>query len=161
MFHPSRPHLFVATERQVRVYDLQRQALLKTFQPGVAAISCMDVHPSGDHFLVGSFDGRVCWFDGDLSLRPYRTLSFHRKAVRCVSYHPTLPLFATVSDDGLIHIFHGQVFHDSLENALIVPVKILRGHAQQGSLGVLGCSFHPHLPWLVTSGADHTLKLWT
>ncbi|WFD20799.1 Ribosome biogenesis protein erb1 [Malassezia caprae] len=160
-FHPTRPHLFVATQRYVRVYDLLQQALVKTLQPGVRWISSMDVHPSGEHLLVGSYDRRVLWFDLDLSERPYKTLRYHTRAVRSVAFHPRYPLFASAADDGTVHVYHGTVYADLLQNALLVPLKILRGHRVQDALGVLGVQWHPTLPWLVSAGADGDARLWT
>ena len=29
---------------------------------------------SGDNLIVGSYDRRLCWFDMDLSTKPYKTL---------------------------------------------------------------------------------------
>lgn len=48
-----------------------------------------------------------------------------------------------------------------MQNPLIVPVKVLRGHAISKGMGVLDCAFHPHQPWIVTAGADSTLRLFT
>jgi len=30
----------------------------------------------GDNVIVGSKDGKLCWFDTDLSTRPYKTLKY-------------------------------------------------------------------------------------
>lgn len=30
----------------------------------------------GDNVIVGSYDQRLCWFDLDLSVKPYKTLRF-------------------------------------------------------------------------------------
>ncbi len=103
----------------------------------------------GDNLILGSFDRRLSWFDLDLSVRPYKVLRFvccvvppffakwllcsskkifffryHREALRQVSFHSTYPLFASCSDDATIHIFHGMVYNDLLQNPLIVPVKV-------------------------------------
>ena len=78
-----------------------------------------------------------------------------------------------------------------MQNPLIVPVKVLRGHSVVnslgkvtlasssmitthitflttfihpcifGSLGILDCQFHPTQPWVFTAGADSTLRLYT
>ncbi|KAI3623556.1 ERB1 [Malassezia furfur] len=160
-FHPHRPLLFVATQRYVRVFDLVQQALHKTLQPGVRWISSMDVHPSGDHLLVGSYDRRVLWFDLDLSERPYKTLRYHTKAVRAVAFSPRFPLFASAADDGTVHIYHATVYADLLKNALLVPLKVLRGHRVADALGVLAIHWHPTLPWLLSAGADGDARLWT
>lgn len=34
----------------------------------------MDIHPSGDHLIVGGYDKKLFWFDLDLADRPYKTL---------------------------------------------------------------------------------------
>ena len=89
LFHPQKPHFFVAvcssssnaqnltplqTQQYVRLYNLAEQKLLKTLMPGIKWISSMDVHPSGDHLIVGGYDKKLCWFDLELSEKPYKVL---------------------------------------------------------------------------------------
>ncbi|KAI9676998.1 MAG: Ribosome biogenesis protein erb1 [Caeruleum heppii] len=163
-FHPSKPHLFVATQRTIRCYDLVRQELVKILHPGARWISSIDIHPGGDNLLVGSYDRRLLWHDLDLSPRPYKTLRYHTRAIRSVRYHkhPTgdVPLFADASDDGSLQIFHGKVVGDLMQNALIVPLKVLRGHRVTGGLGVLDVDWAPKEPWAVSAGADGTCRVW-
>lgn len=166
-FHPSKPILFVANQRTVRAYDLSRQLLVKIIQPGARWISSFDIHPTssaagGDNLLVGSYDRRLLWHDLELSQRPYKTLRYHRKAIRSVKYHPSgrYPLFADASDDGSLQIFHGSVTGDMLSNASIVPLKVLKGHKITGELGVLEVDWHPREAWCVSAGADGTCRLW-
>lgn len=71
-FHPSRPFLFVGLQQHIKVYHLVEQKLVKKLLTGCKFVSCMDVHHSGDHVLVGSFDRRLVWFDMDLSSTPYK-----------------------------------------------------------------------------------------
>ncbi|PQE25911.1 ribosome biogenesis erb1 protein [Rutstroemia sp. NJR-2017a BBW] len=161
-FHPSRPIFFVATQRTIRSYDLQKQELVKIIQPGARWISSFDIHPGGDNLIVGSYDRRLLWHDLDLSTRPYKTMRFHQKAIRAVKYHKGgLPLFADASDDGSLQIFHGKVVSDMMENATIVPVKVLKGHKVKSALGVMDVDWHPKEPWCVSAGADGTCRLWT
>ncbi|KAI8966989.1 NUC169 domain-containing protein [Mycotypha africana] len=160
-FHPIKPIFFVATQIYVRVYDLMQQQLVKTLQTNVKWVSSIDIHPGGDNVIIGSYDKKVCWFDMDLSSRPYKSLRYHEKAVRQVTYHKRYPLFASASDDGTIQIFYGMVYNDLLQNPLIVPVKILRGHAEKDGLGVLNIEFHPTQPWIFSTGSDGTFRLWT
>ena len=161
-FHPSKPIFFVATQRMIRSYDLSKQVLLKIIQPGARWISSFDVHPSGDNLIVGSYDKRLLWHDLDLSVRPYKTLRYHQKAIRSVKFHQGgLPLFADASDDGSLQIFHGKVVGDMMENASIVPLKVLKGHQVKKELGVLDLDWHPVQPWCVSAGADGTCRLWT
>ncbi|EAW07910.1 ribosome biogenesis protein ERB1 [Aspergillus clavatus NRRL 1] len=167
-FHPSKPILFVANQRSIRAYDLSRQLLVKILQPGARWISSFDIHPTsstasgGDNLIVGSYDRRLLWHDLELSQRPYKTLRYHRKAIRAVKFHPggRYPLFADASDDGSLQIFHGSVTGDMLSNATIVPLKVLKGHKITGELGVLDIDWHPREPWCVSAGADGTCRLW-
>ncbi|GAA6091182.1 ribosome biogenesis protein bop1, partial [Tachysurus ichikawai] len=50
---------------------------------------------------------------------------------------------------------------DLLQNPLIVPVKVLKGHTITHDLGVLDVAFHPTQPWVFSSGADATVRLFT
>ncbi|KAJ3039064.1 Ribosome biogenesis protein 1 [Rhizophlyctis rosea] len=161
LFHPSKPFLFVATQRYVRVYNLLKQDLAKKLQTGAKWISSIDVHPGGDNVIVGTYDKRVSWFDMDLSTKPYKTLRYHKFAVRHVTFHRRYPLFASCSDDGSVNIFHGMVYNDLMQNPLIVPVKTLRAHDVTDSLGALHCEFHPTQPWIFSCGSDKTIKLFS
>lgn len=160
-FHPNRPIFFVATQQAIRSYDLQKQELLKILQPGARWISSIDIHTGGDNLIVGSYDRRLLWHDLDLSTHPYKTLRFHTKAIRTVKFHKGgFPLFADASDDGTLQIFHGKVVNDMMENATIVPLKVLKGHKVKNALGVMDMDWHPKEPWCVSAGADGTCRLW-
>jgi len=82
-------------------------------------------------------------------------------AVRSTRFHQRYPLFASCSDDCTVHLFHGQVFNDLLQNAFIVPLKVLRGHQLVKDIGVLDIVFHPFQPWIFSSGGDATIRLYT
>ena len=159
-FHPNKPFLFVATRTAVRVYHLAKQELVKTLRSGVKWISCIDVHPSGDHVLVGSRDRRTVWFDMDLGERAYKTLKYHDKALRAVRYHKRYPLMATCGDDGRAHVFHAKVYEDLMTNPLLVPVKTLNAHSPKSGVGALDIKFHPTQPWLFSCGADGNVHLF-
>eukprot|EP00163_Fabomonas_tropica_P020799 TRINITY_DN366_c1_g1_i1.p1 TRINITY_DN366_c1_g1~~TRINITY_DN366_c1_g1_i1.p1 ORF type:complete len:785 (+),score=122.94 TRINITY_DN366_c1_g1_i1:314-2668(+) len=160
-FHPTKPFFIVASQRYVRIYNLVKQELTKKLLPSVQWISSLAVHPGGDNLIIGSYDKTLAWFDLDLSDRPYKTLRYHQYAIRSCVYHPRLPLFASSSDDANIHVFHGKVYNDLLQNPLIVPVKILRGHSQEDFLGVMDVVFHPTQPWLFSAGSDKTVRMFT
>ena len=161
LFHPTKPFFFVATQQAVRVYNLAKQSLAKKLISGSGVITSMSIHPSGDHVILGGEDRRVCWFDLDLSTKPYKALRYHDAAVRGVAFHPTYPLFASASDDGTAHVFHGKVFSDLMTNPMIVPVKILKGHEKsKAGEGVCDVVFHPGQPWCFTAGADGKIYLY-
>ena len=74
------------------MYDLVKQELVKKLMTGVKWISSIDVHPqgkcecvpdaclctcdvySGDNIILGSYDKRLCWFDLELSTKPYKVM---------------------------------------------------------------------------------------
>eukprot|EP00750_Incisomonas_marina_P007496 INCI14989.5.p1 GENE.INCI14989.5~~INCI14989.5.p1 ORF type:complete len:853 (-),score=163.28 INCI14989.5:2216-4774(-) len=164
-FHPSKPIFFLGTRHSVRVYNLQKAALVKKLKPNVKWLSSLDIHPSGDHVICGSYDRVVNWFDLDLSSAPYKALRYHTKGVRQTAFHSRYPLMATCSDDGNIHIFHAMVYSDLLRNPLVVPLTILRGKTSTVSgtgaaLGVLDCAFHPTQPWVFGASADNNIRLF-
>lgn len=159
-FHPSRSIFFVSTKKNVRVYDLLKKKFIKKLEPGVREISSLSVHPGGDNVIVGSRDGKLCWFDMDLSSKPYKILKSHPKDITSVAFHRTYPLFASSSDDCTAYVFHGMVYSDLNQNPLIVPLEILHGHKTVEGRGLLDCKFHPRQPWLFTAGADSVIKLF-
>ncbi|KAK3872112.1 hypothetical protein Pcinc_022794 [Petrolisthes cinctipes] len=158
-FHPKLPFLYVATQQQVRVYDLMKQHLLKKVKVPCKWISCLAIHPGGDHFLVGGYDRKVVWFEMEYTARPLM-LRYHKEAVRSVVYHRKYPLFATASDEGRVIVSHGMVYDDYLKDPFLVPVKELRGHSKFQDLCVLSLAWHPYEPFLFTGGADATIRLW-
>lgn len=159
-FHPSKPYFFVATTNDVKVYNLVKQQLAKRLVAGSGGVSSIAVHPGGDHVLVGTNDKRVLWFDLDLATTPYRVLRYHGEAVKAVAFHTHYPLFASSSDDGACHVFHGRVYDDLMTDPLIVPLKILRHHTITEHVGVQDVVFHPHQPWVFTAGADGDIFLY-
>lgn len=162
-FHPFKPQIAIATQRVIRVYDLQEQVLIKKLLTGAKWLSSIQYHPrGGDHIISTSFDKKLLWHDLDLGNLPYKTLRYHSKAIRQAGFHNSLPLFATCGDDGMIHIFHNNLYmNDLLKNVLIVPLKKLKGHKVTNNIGVMDLCWHPKQPWLFSCGADGTARLWT
>ncbi|TKW10171.1 hypothetical protein SEVIR_6G144900v4 [Setaria viridis] len=159
-FHPSQKMFFVATKKFVQVYDLQKAQLVKKLESGLREISSISIHPGGDNVIVGSKDGKLCWFDTDLSTRPYKTMKVHSKDITNVTFHRKYPLFASSSEDCTAYVCHGMVYSDLNQNPLIVPLEILRGHSSSDGQGALDCKFHPKQPWLFTAGADSVIRLY-
>lgn len=97
------------------MYDLLEQKLVQKLESTVKWISTLDIHPSGNHVLAGSFDRRLVWFDSEMSSKPFRTLKYNKEAVRSANFHRKYPLMASASDDGNVHVFHAKVFDDYLQ----------------------------------------------
>ncbi|XP_034195770.2 ribosome biogenesis protein BOP1 homolog [Osmia lignaria lignaria] len=161
LFHPIRPYLFVATQRNVRIYDLVKQEMIKKLLSNSQWISSMAIHPGGDNVLVGTYDRKMLWFDLDLSTKPYQTLRLHGTGVRGVAFHKRYPLFASGADDKGLIISHGMVYNDLLQNPLIVPLKRLCNHESYNDFGILDVMFHPIQPWVFSAGADATIRMYT
>ena len=70
------------------MYDLAVQKLVKTLQPGIKWISAIDMHPSGDHLLVSGYDRKLCWFDLELSEKPYKVLRYEFLLPKLTLPHP-------------------------------------------------------------------------
>ncbi|KAI6648361.1 Ribosome biogenesis protein BOP1 [Oopsacas minuta] len=160
-FHPMDPTFFVCTQRNILIYNLVAQSLVKRLSPSVQWLSCLNIHRGGTNIIAGSQDCKVMWFDLELSRKPYKTLRHHKGAVRSVIFHPIYPLFASCGDEASIVVYHGMVYSDLDRNPLLVPLKALRGHIVTGDMGVLECVFHPTQPWLFSAGADGMVKLFT
>ncbi|KYM98037.1 PREDICTED: ribosome biogenesis protein BOP1 homolog [Cyphomyrmex costatus] len=161
LFHPIKPYLFVATQKNVRVYDLVQQIMVKKLLSNSQWISSMDIHPGGDNVLVGTYDRKMLWFDLDFSKEPYQTLRLHGTGVRAVAFHKRYPLFASGGDDRALIVSHGMVYNDLLQNPLIVPLKRLCNHESYNDFGILDVIFHPIEPWVFSTGADSTIRMYT
>ncbi|ROT74343.1 putative ribosome biogenesis protein BOP1 [Penaeus vannamei] len=131
-FHPKLPFLYVVTQTHVRVYNLQKQTMLKNIRANSRWVSSISVHPG-----------------------------VPKEAVRKVAFHRKYPLFASASDDGRIIVSHGMVYNDWITDPLIVPVKELAGHWFLKNLCVLDIAWHPYEPFVLSSGADTTIRLWS
>lgn len=157
-FHPTRAYFFVATKKSVRVYDLIKQDLTKKLIVNTSEVSCMAIHPGGDNIIIGGVDPKVQWFDLDLSTKAYKTLRYHKKSIREVEFHSKYPLFASASEDGTVVVCHGMVYDDLLQNALIVPVKVLKSLKDNSPM--IDCNFHPIQPWIFTCSSN-AIRLFT
>lgn len=144
-------------------YNLQKQTIVNKYKSGSKWISSISIHPKGDNFVLGTYDKKVLWFDMDMSGEtPYKMMKYHDKAIRDINFSPKYPLFASASDDGSVNIFYGMVYNDLMQNALVVPVKVLKAHEHNKAtgLGSMNSVWHPSQPWLFTSGSDGKIKLW-
>ncbi|KAK9678863.1 hypothetical protein RND81_11G237700 [Saponaria officinalis] len=159
-FHPNRSIFFIATKKNVRVYDLVKEKFIKNLDSKLREISCLAIHPGGDNVLVGSREGKWCWFDMDLSSEPYKKYKSHSKDITSVGFHRSYPLFASCSEDGQAYVYHGMVYSDLNQDPLLVPLMKFLGHSSSKERGVLDCKFHPRQPWLFTAGADSVIKLY-
>lgn len=88
-------------------------------------------------------------------------MQFHDKGVTGVTFHKEYPLMASCSCDGTVHVFHFKDHAETLQDAVIIPLKVLRGHTTSQSEGVKNILFHPKQPWIFSVGYDGKVILWT
>jgi ribosome biogenesis protein ERB1 len=143
-FHPKRPLFFVATDKNIMVYNLKQQLLVKKFK-GLECPVHITIHVSGEHILAACEDCKLLWYDYDLSSAPYKTFPFHKKQLTYVHTHRRYPLLATSGLDKTVHVFHAQVYQDYLQQPLVVPLRSLKTQHVP-----VQCLFHPKQPWLAT-----------
>jgi ribosome biogenesis protein ERB1 len=141
----------------VRLYDLVKHEQIKKLTSGASSHSSLDIHPSGDHLLVGSHEGQLYWFDLDFSVRPYKVLHNHSKAIRSISIHPSYPLISSAGDDGLLQITHATVYSDLSSNTLLIPVRRIDDFKGKR---ITAIKFHPTQPWIFAATSKGDLSLF-
>jgi len=52
----------------------------------------MAIHSGGENIIVGSEDGKLSWFDLELSITPYKVLGSHAGAIKVTSRYVLVPL---------------------------------------------------------------------
>lgn len=163
-FHPSRPQLYIARQNAIKIYDLQKQQLLKTLNPAGQNISSISIHPAtGDHVLVTSLENRSSWIDMDLSTKPYKTFP-HDICARKGNFHPNkYNLFSISLDDGSTAIWHCRVFSDLTQNPQLVPVRVLKAFRpkESGRIQALDNVWHPTQPWIFVAFSDNSIRLFS
>jgi ribosome biogenesis protein ERB1 len=88
-------------------------------------------------------------------------MQYHEKGITSINFHREYPLMASASNDSTIHIFHFKNQSETLQDAVIVPLKVLRGHTIKHNEGVKNIQFHPKQPWIFSVGQDNKVLLWT
>ncbi|KAB2635593.1 ribosome biogenesis protein BOP1-like protein [Pyrus ussuriensis x Pyrus communis] len=148
VFHPTRSFFLISTKKIIRVYDQVKDGkLVKKLETGLREVSSTEVHPSCDHIIVESREGKLCGSTWTFHLNltklsnsdiPRRVHRLHQKDINNVSFHRWYPLFATCSDDCTAYVFHGMVYSDLNQNPLIVPLEI--PEVKQAQMGEVYCT---------------------
>ena len=176
LFHPRKPLIYIACKQSIRCFNLASCKLQEKYNTTIKWISTFDLHSSGLNMIVGGLNGRVCWYDMDLSHSPFKTYRFHKElAVRKVVFHPNWKkyrLWASAGDDGRIFIFYCFMFRDRLADPIIIPLKILyinknkfglvdRANNKHKRHRVLSIKWHPTQPWIFATCSDAVVRMYT
>jgi len=160
-FHPRKQLFYICTQSRIRIYSLTEKKLKANVRlNSTEHISCMAVHPSGEHFVVGSFTNKLTWVEMEYTARPLTLRNLHQGAIRSVSIHPKYPLMASASDNGSVCVTYAKVYRDYLKDPMIVPVQELWQHQVIEHQCVLASQWHPTQPFLFTAGKDGTVRCW-
>ena len=155
-FHPNKPYFIVCTNSNIFLYNLYKQELVRKFVSNLNTISSISIHNEGSDLIVGAKDGKVCWFQLELSAKPFKTMDYHGDKIKTVEFHCLYPLFASCSRNGKILIYYGKVTEQELTDPLIVPLKELYNKSN------FTCScFHSKMPWIFSGDDKGIIKLWT
>ncbi len=157
-FHPTKPYFLVATNSNIFVYNLQKQETVRKFVSNLNTITTISVHKNGDDILAGTKDGKVAWFQLELSDKPYKVMDYHGDKIKNVAFHQSYPLFISCSRNGKLLVYHATIQNNMMQDPVIVPLKVLKPNSNNGVLSY-SC-FHPKHPWVFTSGEDHMIRMW-
>nr|CAH8822062.1 unnamed protein product [Trichobilharzia regenti] len=160
-FHPTgKPHLFIASARAVRVYDLVEQKELRCLRLESSSnfVSSMALHPSGEHLVVGTYDSRFNWFDIELGNVPFKKLQLNHGAIRQLAVHLRRPLVSVALSDGTLLIIHGKVVDDLLSKPIVIPVQLIRTGQPSSQSNVFATTFHTRQPHAYSGGEDGSVK---
>lgn len=143
--------------------------MVRKFISNLNTITHITVHPNGDDILAGSKDGKVSWFQLELSEKPFKMMDYHGDKIKVVSFHSSYPLFHSCSRNGKLLVYHCTIHNDMLQDPVIVPLKVLKPNNTNNNciinlfnyLVLVSSCFHPKHPWIFTSGEDNLIRLWS
>lgn len=165
VWHPRQPFIYVACKQSIRCFNLKRCKLQEKYSITTNWISRFDLHDSGLNMIVGGVDGKVSWYDMDLSQAPFKTFNYHcsgngSHCVRNVVFHHNNKfnhLWASCGDDGKIYVFYCKMFRDKFADPILIPLKIL----DIGKHRFLDIKWHKTQPWIFAACSDGITRLYT
>lgn len=115
------------------------------------------MHPSGEHLMRASVDGKLQWFDFEHGQLPYKVMEVVPDgAVTSMAHHPTRKLLAMGFSVGDVRILHTDAEEDSLNPVQITPLTKLSDTKSH----ITALAWHPLHHWLVTGHQNGRLALW-
>ena len=99
--------------------------MVRKFVSNLNTITNISIHKNGEDLIAGSKDGKVAWFQLELSEKPFKIMDYHNDKIKVVSFHDHYPLFQSASKSGKILIYHANISNDFIQDPVIVPLKII------------------------------------
>lgn len=100
--------------------------MVRKFVSNLNTITHISLHKNGENIIAGSKDGKVAWFQLELSDKPYKMMDYHGDKIKVVEFHRHYPLFASCSKNGKLLIYHAGISDDLITEPVIVPLKVLK-----------------------------------
>jgi ribosome biogenesis protein ERB1 len=100
--------------------------MVRKFVSNLNTITHMSVHKGGEDLIVGTKDGKVAWFQLELSEKPFKIMDYHGDKIKNVSFHSDYPLFSSCSKNGKLLLYHATISTDMIKDPVIVPLKVLK-----------------------------------
>ncbi|KAK5779414.1 coatomer subunit alpha PWA37_004288 [Arxiozyma heterogenica] len=136
-FHPTEDLVVSASlDETVRVWDISG---LRKKHSAPNTTSMEDIMNNQQNLLDGGFGDCVVKF----------ILEGHTRGVNWASFHPTLPLIVSGSDDRQVKLWR-------MSATKAWEVDTCRGHTNN----VVSVIFHPHQNLILSAGEDKTLRVW-
>ncbi|CCD22367.1 coatomer subunit alpha NDAI_0A02090 [Naumovozyma dairenensis CBS 421] len=136
-FHPNEDLVVSASlDESVRVWDISGLRK-KHSAPGTTSME--DQIAAQNNLLDGGFGDCVVKF----------ILEGHTRGVNWASFHPTLPLIVSGSDDRQVKLWR-------MSQTKAWEVDTCRGHTNNVDCVI----FHPHQNLIISVGEDKTLRIW-
>ena len=134
----------VGSDRQVKLYNLETQALFRRFEAHKGPIYNIRFTPDGQQLITVGDDKaiRLWQLDGTSSA----TLVGHRGLIAALAVNPSGDMIATSGGDRAVRLWNLQ--RDNLQ--------VLLGH--KGRVNTVAIT--PDSQFIATGGADATLRLW-
>ena len=148
LFHPIRPMLFVATQQNVRVYDLVKQDLVKKLITGAKWISSIAIHPGNQQqpsSIFDHFNSRKFY----LHLRQYFSGFFSQKAWNCLTWS-----LITGGDNLLVGTYDKKVQWFDLDLSTMA-YQVLRYHTN----AVRDVQYHKRYPLFASCSDDNNITV--
>lgn len=100
--------------------------MVRKFVSNLNTIVNISVHKGGEDLIVGTKDGKVAWFQLELSEKPFKIMEYHEDKIKSVSFHSHYPLFSSCSKNGKFLLYHATISSDMIKDPIIVPLKVLK-----------------------------------
>jgi ribosome biogenesis protein ERB1 len=100
--------------------------MVRKFVSNLNTIVNIEVHKGGDAIIAGTKDGKVGWFQLDMSTEPFKIMEYHGDKIKSVSFHKSYPLALSGSRNGKLLIYHVAINDDILSEPVIIPLKSIK-----------------------------------